>query len=676
MKQDPVAAVHPSKGVSWLGASRMHPRQVLWAMLAAAAYYVSGYFGIVAKVPPADIPTIWPPAAILLAALLLTPRHFWWTYLFTIGPAHIFLFVQCMPTMPGPTIVFQFLGYAAQGLLTAEALRRVGGLPFRFHDLQSSVRYLVVAGAVAATVTSLIVYLYLTTGWIDNYWLVWRQRLLSSVIPTLTLTPLIVLVVNDSLSSLRRTSFLRMLEFGILMLAMVAVAFAVFGWRTPGHQAVPALLYALLPLLLWAAVRFELSGLYWCLATIAFISLFHSYHGRGPFLNLTRAENVFALQMFLVAISVPLILLAALVKERRRSEQAMRDSEHRYSMATAAGASGVWDWRLTTGELYLDPALKGMLGFEDHEIHNTMDAWLQCIHPDDVPAVSAITTSHLEGSIPLLEVEHRARHKDGSERWFLCRGVVVERVDGIPTRMMGTDTDVTERKLAEQELRKSSERVRELAGRLITAQEEERRRIARDLHDDLNQKVAALSIEISTVRLQLPAAASGVSEKLDQLQSRTSELVKDIRDLSHEIHPATLEHAGLVPALTSMAAQLKRMEGVDVQLALPDGSVDIPQNVAICIYRVAQESIRNVVRHSGTKRVAIALLTDEHRVTLVVRDSGRGFDQERARANGGLGLISIEERVRLLNGRVDLRSRPGAGTTLQVQVPLFMAALV
>jgi PAS domain S-box-containing protein len=649
-------------------------RQAWPALLVAAVYYLVGYFGIIAKVPPAGMPTIWPPAAILLAALLLTPRRLWWTYLLTVGPVHVYLFMKCLPTMPGTTLAAQFVGYAAQAALAAEMLRRLHDLPPRLNDLRSATRFMLVAAlGVPLIATTFVVYLYTLTGWTGDYWLMWSQRLLASVVPTLTLTPLIVLAIREGADRARYTEFWRLVEFAALMLVMIAVAFAVFGWIAASREAVPALLYALLPLLLWAALRFELKGLCCCLVTIAFVSLFSAYHGRGPFLTLGRAENVLALQVFLVAISVPLILLAAVVEERRRTERALRESEQRYSMATAAGSSGVWDWRLPTGELYLDPVLKAMLGYADHEVGNTMDAWIRCLHPDDVTRVSAVMAAHLDGRTRLLDVEHRVLHKNGSVRWFLCRGITVEWANGMPTRVTGTDTDVTERKRAEHELRESGERVRVLAGRLITAQEEERRRIARDLHDDLNQKMAALSIEISSLRLQLPPSAEGVSEKLDLLQSRTSRLVEDIRELSHEIHPAAFEHTGLVPALTSMAAQLKRLEDVDVQLDLPGTPPEIPPNVAICIYRVAQESIRNVVRHSGIRCVHVALITDLCSVTLEVRDSGRGFDVHRARANGGLGLISIEERVRLLDGSVELESRPGAGTVLRVGIP-FEAA--
>ena len=527
---------------TWL--KPMHPgvRQALIAVLVAGAYYASGYFGIVAKVPPASIPTLWPPAAVLLSALLLTERRYWWTYLVTVGPTHIYLFVQCMPTMPPLAMVFQFLGYGAQAYVTAEALRYFDAQPVRFDDLRGVIRFnLIAALGVPILVTTVVVYLYTLTGWTTEFWLVWSQRLLSNVVATVTLVPLIVATVQGGRACIERTALRRFLEFGALMLAVLAVAYATFGGETTRSHAVPVLLYALLPLLLWAAVRFQPAGVYSCLVVIAMISLIGAYYGRGPFLTLSRAQNVLALQLFLVAVSVPMGLLSALVEERQRAEQA---------------------------------------------------------------------------------------------------------------------------------LRASNEHIRKLAGRLITAQEEERRRIARDLHDDLNQKVAALSIEISNMKQRLPGADSSLINELNHLQTRTVELVTDIRDLSHEIHPAILEHAGLLPALTSYAAELNRMEEFDLQLSLPSSSQRIPPTIAIGMYRIAQESIRNVVKHSGMRRAAIALTLDDHSIGMRVTDEGRGFNVAHVRENGGLGLISIEERVLMLNGELEVRSEQGRGTTLEVHVPL------
>jgi two-component system sensor histidine kinase UhpB len=161
-----------------------------------------------------------------------------------------------------------------------------------------------------------------------------------------------------------------------------------------------------------------------------------------------------------------------------------------------------------------------------------------------------------------------------------------------------------------------------------------------------------------------------MSNELSRLQTRTNDLVDDVRQLSHELHPAALEEAGLVAVLKSFAAELSRLEEIQIDLSVPEDCPSIPHDIAVCIYRVAQESLRNIVKHSGADRAEVALSVDEDVVTLLVRDDGRGFNVGRAPQRGGLGLISIAERIRLLSGRFDVTSQPGHGTTVRVQVPV------
>jgi two-component system sensor histidine kinase UhpB len=639
-------------------------------LLVAVGYYLGGLVGLALRAPPAGIATFWPPNAILLAALLLAPSRFWWWYFLAVLPAHLHLVATFQPGVPLVAALAQYTGNVLQAIMAAVLLHRLGGAPPRFDDLRGVSMYMAIAAIAAPVVASALAVCVLTlTGWVTDFWLAWRQRVLTNVVPALTLTPLIVLTFGNG-AALRRVPAARFIEFGLLAVGVTAASDAIFGWRSAGHEALPALLYALLPLLLWAALRFGQLGLSFCLLIVALVSLANAFLGRGPFSAVSTEGNVLALQVFHVAVSVPLMLLAAIVKERRRTEHALRRSQQRYSLATAAGAVGVWDWNLQTNEIYVDPALKAILGFADNEIRNHLEDWGRRVHPEDAARVMSLAQAHIDGTVPFFEVEHRMLHRDGSIRWFLARGMIAVRENGAALRMIGTDSDITERKRAEQALRRSSERIRELAGRLISAQEEERRRIARELHDDLNQKVAALSIAISNMRRQLPPASDSMRNELSRLQTRTNELVNDVRQLSHELHPAALEDAGLVAVLKSFAAELSRLDGIEIDLTVPEDRQPIPHDIAVCMFRVAQESLRNVVKHSGADRAEVALSVGEGAVTLLVRDDGRGFSVGRARQHGGLGLVSIAERVRLLNGRFDVTSRPGSGTTVRVQVPV------
>ena len=211
---------------------------------------------------------------------------------------------------------------------------------------------------------------------------------------------------------------------------------------------------------------------------------------------------------------------------------------------------------------------------------------------------------------------------------------------------------------------------RELAARLITAQESERRRIALLLHDDLSQNIAAIGIAISRLKRRPPATNEILTDELDRLSVQTNELTTQIRKLSHQLHPDVLEHVGLVAALKSEVSEIGHNEQIKLKFEANVQSAKIPLDVSICLYRVAIEALRNVSKHSGASSASVILGQDDNFITLEVADSGRGFDVEKARRGSGLGLISAEERVKLLQGTFLVSSKLQIGTVLHARVPL------
>lgn len=207
--------------------------------------------------------------------------------------------------------------------------------------------------------------------------------------------------------------------------------------------------------------------------------------------------------------------------------------------------------------------------------------------------------------------------------------------------------------------------VRDLAGRLLTAEEAERTRIARELHDDVSQQLAALSIALSSLKRQLPDSAP-LRANVVGVQRQAMMIADDVRALSHELHPAVLRYAGLVPALRELCIQFCRRATVRVELVEGE-EVHATPDVALCLYRVTQEALRNAIRHAGAQIVQVRLASRGDAIDLDVADDGRGFDTELP--HGGLGLISIDERVRLVNGVVRLDTAPGQGTRLSVRIP-------
>lgn len=237
--------------------------------------------------------------------------------------------------------------------------------------------------------------------------------------------------------------------------------------------------------------------------------------------------------------------------------------------------------------------------------------------------------------------------------------------------------DVTEMRRATEIVRQSEERlmqstrkIRDLAARLITAQESERRRIAVLLHDDVGQNVAALGLALSRLKRKLPGSDDSMLTELNRLTTLVHDLSKQIRQLSHQLHPEVLEHLGLIAALESHVAEIGDAERISIRFSAEVDTDPIPQDVAVCLYRVALEAVRNVAMHSGASSADVTLRETDGHLVLEVSDSGKGFDLERIRHETGLGLASSKERVRLLHGVLEIRSNSHAGTRLTARVPL------
>jgi signal transduction histidine kinase len=226
-----------------------------------------------------------------------------------------------------------------------------------------------------------------------------------------------------------------------------------------------------------------------------------------------------------------------------------------------------------------------------------------------------------------------------------------------------------EKELADElaERTRNEKEIQSLSARLLTAQEEERRRLARELHDDLSQQIAALSMATGNLKRQIPQQEAEARNQSDRIQQKLVQLAEAVRRMSHELHPAVLEHSGLVSAMQAYCDEFGALTGIRVVLRA-DGLFDrVPAPVALGLYRITQEALQNVAKHAGTGEAQVALRYSEEMLCLTISDSGVGMELNRA--NAGLGLVSIRERTRLLHGTVDLWSNPNQGTRVSVRIP-------
>ena len=220
------------------------------------------------------------------------------------------------------------------------------------------------------------------------------------------------------------------------------------------------------------------------------------------------------------------------------------------------------------------------------------------------------------------------------------------------------------------ERRRTEDALRDISGRLINAQEEERSRIARELHDDLSQRLALLSIELEQVSQIIPARQSSLRARMKDLWAKAQEISVEVHRISHQLHPSKLEHLGLVAAIKSFCEELEARRGIRIRFSAGGVPADLPKDVALCVFRVAQESLRNVVKHSGAREARVVLGVSGQIVQLSVSDSGAGFDVDSSAHRKGLGLVSMTERLRLVGGDITIRSQPSRGTHLDIRIPL------
>jgi PAS domain S-box-containing protein len=390
--------------------------------------------------------------------------------------------------------------------------------------------------------------------------------------------------------------------------------------------------------------------------------------------------------LFALAVAQTALIAGLLIQRRnkRLAENSLRDSEERFRVV--ADTAPVMIWRSGTDQL-CDFFNKPWLDFRGRTMREEIgDGWTEGVHPEDLDRCLAVYTGAFALRTPF-RMEYRLRGLDGEYHWVLDTGVPRLGADGTFLGYIGSCIDITERRHAEETLRtneaalrQSHSEIRDLAGRLITAQEEERARIARDLHDDVSQQLAAISIAIGECRRRPEMQGNAeLRTILTDAQRQTIALAEDIRLLSHDLHPRVLRHAGFVDALRSHCAEFARQQGIDVEIKANGDLATTEIETGLCLYRIAQEALRNIAKHAGACHVCVTVRQVDDEVELAVADDGKGFDLTKIREQGGgLGLRSIEERVRLVGGRLAIETSPSTGTRITVcvnaAVPIGRAA--
>ncbi len=356
--------------------------------------------------------------------------------------------------------------------------------------------------------------------------------------------------------------------------------------------------------------------------------------------------------------------IARNITERKRAEELLYESEERFRVIT--NAAPVMIWMSGTDKLctfFNQPWLEFTGRSLQAELGN---GWAEGVHPEDFDGCLKTYTSAFDRH-DSFEMEYRLRRHDGEYRWVSDLGVPTFKADSSFAGYIGSCVDITERKLAQEALSGMSRK-------LIEAQEQERTWIARELHDDINQRIALLAVNLERLKGDLPASAAEVGHSLDEVGEQVSGLGSDIQALSHRLHSSKLEYLGIAAAASSFCREISETQGVRIDFHAEGVPKKLPQEIALCFFRVLQEAVQNALKHSGSRDLEVWLRGAPNEIELAVSDSGIGFDPEEAITGRGLGLTSMKERLKLVHGELFVESQPQRGTLVRATVPLDVVA--
>lgn len=352
----------------------------------------------------------------------------------------------------------------------------------------------------------------------------------------------------------------------------------------------------------------------------------------------------------------------ALAVERIRIDEQREQEQLEHDLVQQIAGIGHWRHNVALQTTFGSRELYRMLQL-DHRRELTPDVLADRIEPEDRERFRAqVLALTLGEEVP--EVELRVRYGDGEVRWLRCWGGASERQAGGPQLIHGIMHDITTHKRAEQLIEATH-------GRLVQAQEDERARLGRELHDEMGQRIAALDLRLASMSTDVGEKAPTVAVSLHEAIEQIQELAYIARGVSHALYPAELQRLGLARSVQSLCQRCTVNETIDVDLELGHVPEGLPEATSLGLYRVLQESLGNALRHSNARRISVFLGVEAEHLRLIVADDGHGFAPDAPSLGKGLGLSSMEERMRLVHGSFSVLSSPGTGTRVSANVSML-----
>jgi len=651
-------------------------RYVLQLAIVFALYFGAGKLGLAVPFTSFNVSPIWPAAGIAVAAVLIWGIQ--------IAPAIAFaaFLVNFLTPIPTSASVAIGLGNASSAVVAGYLLKR--------SDFQTSVprlwdvlKLVMVAAVLTTTLAAFVgvtaLTLAHTKAW-SGYGSAWRIWWLGDAMGVLVVAPLL-LTGRDLVSVYRGW---RLVEGCVLFVAILVASAAIFGGTAVRDDV---LAFVVFPFVIWAALRFRVAGASVAGLLSASVAVWGTAHGYGPFVKHSPLHNAVLLQIFVAVTSLTGLILAAVINEREhiseafetekkllneseatkeRLEELVRERTMELERKTAelAYQANLLDLandaifvRSADGRItYWNEGAERLYGWTKKEaLSGSTQELIQTEFPIDISEILGL--DRWEGEL-------QQRRRDGSQVTVASRWTTLRDRSGKPVGWLEINTDITARKRAE-------EAARSLSGRILTLQDDERRRIARGLHDSLGQYLTALKLNLD----RLSASGTGNAALASESAGIVDKCLTETRTISYLLHPPMLDEAGFSSAARWYVEGFSKRSGIKVNLNLPPTVGRMQRDVEVALFRVVQEGLTNVHRHSGGSAVDICLTLNAKELRFELKDDGRGIPRKRLRsliergAESGVGLAGMRERMRELGGSLEIRS-DRAGTSIIISIPV------
>ena len=661
------------------------PLRILASVLAAGAiYYVATRAAWLITFPDSKVSLFFPPHAILVSILLLTPTRHWWAYLLAAASTH---FVATQQEQWPLSYALQCEAFdALKTALTAGAIRVLVKSPFHLLGLREAIFFVLIAVIIPVATALWGAAFTIAYGYGTEYWVEWRNLSISNAVTTIVLVPVILIGVQQFRSGFTAERG-RVVEAALLFLGILAVGWLAFDDSTAGPDTSPALLYAPIPLLIWAALRFGLGGMSASVLLITILAVWGTMQGRGPFLAQAPAENALTLQLFILMAATPLLLLSVVIADEKRSKHALRVTEQRMSLAAESAQLVLWDWDLARDLVWIQD--RGIFGFPpDTPVdHGTLAG---SVHPDDLAVRErAIQRALTNGGHN--ESEFRVILRDGSVRWIAARGrspVLVP--NGKPARILGIAIDMTRQRQAAAEAQLHREELAHLS-RVATMSA-----LSGSLAHELNQPLTSILANtyagenIASKDTPDLAEIRAIFSDIDSAASRAGDIIERMRTLLRRGQVA-LQPVDVKESLEELL-RITRTDliarGVSVT-GLTSGNLPSAMTDRVQLQQILLNLIKNACdamqgNPPEDRKLTLTTSVEQNELRIGVLDSGVGlpddveslFQPFHSTKEGGLGmgLFICRTLVTAHGGRLWAEPRATRGAAFYVALPLVKPA--